>query len=628
MKRIISVILVFTTLLGLLCSCSKTNESLTEIEYSTVDSDVSVNELTSDFSESTVVEPESESVTEKTTELEVYVENPADNAINVLNYLVLLSQEIYQYRKNRLFLEEAYNTILNRINPAAIKNDDGTLDEFNDMLDTIESFRMNNVKRERLDYLYEINQAQAFKQAIPSPLSILNVVQSKNTLEMALSAIYLVVDSVSSYSAYKQEGDLQYLKDGWQLDDEEAKDIHELRKSSFNYRVNIVNDYDLNGDTTINENDFDNFVKFKNNKNDDSRIVFFESTKNIYEKIGEYWIVLAESYYNVGKYKECLEAVKEYEKLNIKIFLKDYDYAKILPKAICAAKGLYKGKQYVKVVNDYAQKILDNCEYQDWALRYFVAQTYIDLYSQTKNNIYLEKAYSISKENVNYYISEQKKYNNDYVSDVKEYELSNNPTEKEKDEAKKYNKAVKEARKTELPSVREALVLNCELLFALADKLNVSKEEKATINRILNSSAGEDTFLVKPLTERFTFNNKEKSDYEIEFKGDKIILPVNMISADFVIKVTVKDKNKSTVFQDWKIQSVDRNKSKNIEDFTVELTSKKAKDYKFEKGDTFVIEILPKSNITDLKLKFEYEVVNKKILFNKVNTIEFKRKEK
>lgn len=628
MKRIISVILVFTTLLGLLCSCSKTNESLTEIDYSTVDSDVSVNELTSDFSESTVVEPESESVTEKTTELEVYVENPADNAINVLNYLVLLSQEIYQYRKNRLFLEEAYNTILNRINPAAIKNGDGTLDEFNDMLDTIESFRMNNVKRERLDYLYEINQAQAFKQAIPSPLSILNVVQSKNTLEMALSAIYLVIDSVSSYSAYKQEGDLQYLKDGWQLDDEEAKDIHELRKSSFNYRINIVNDYDLEGDTPINENDFDNFVKFKNNKNDDSRIVFFESTKNIYEKIGEYWIVLAESYYNVGKYKECLEAVKEYEKLNIKIFLKDYDYAKILPKAICAAKGLYKGKQYVKVVNDYAQKILDNCEYQDWALRYFVAQTYIDLYSQTKNNIYLEKAYSISKENVNYYISEQKKYNNDYVSDVKEYELSNNPTEKEKDEAKKYNKAVKEARKTELPSVREALVLNCELLFALADKLNVSKEEKATINRILNSSAGEDTFLVKPLTERFTFNNKEKSDYEIEFKGDKIILPVNMISADFVIKVTVKDKNKSTVFQDWKIQSVDRNKSKNIEDFTVELTSKKAKDYKFEKGDTFVIEILPKSNITDLKLKFEYEVVNKKILFNKVNTIEFKRKEK
>lgn len=44
----------------------------------------------------------------------------------------------------------------------------------------------------------------------------------------------------------------------------------------------------------------------------------------------------------------------------------------------------------------------------------------------------------------------------------------------EKKQAKNYNKALKESRKKELPSVYEPLAVNCELLFALANKMNIS----------------------------------------------------------------------------------------------------------------------------------------------------------
>ena len=56
-------------------------------------------------------------------------------------------------------------------------------------------------------------------------------------------------------------------------------------------------------------------------------------------------------------------------------------------------------------------------------------------------------------------------------------------TEKEKEEAEKeykaeqkrlkaYNKALKDTRETELPPLYEPLVLNCDLLFALADEMD------------------------------------------------------------------------------------------------------------------------------------------------------------
>lgn len=152
------------------------------------------------------------------------------------------------------------------------------------ILDTLENYRMIDVKRERLEYIYQQNCAQAYRQAIPSPMSILNVVQSGNLLKAAVSVIYMAVDSKASYNSYKDQADLQYLQDGWELDDVEAAELHNSRKQAFTYMLSMVRDNNLPGDYALNEESVQNFVSWTNNPNVTRRIAFLESSKGTYQR--------------------------------------------------------------------------------------------------------------------------------------------------------------------------------------------------------------------------------------------------------------------------------------------------------------------------------------------------------
>lgn len=75
--------------------------------------------------------------------------------------------------------------------------------------------------------------------------------------------------------------------------------------------------------------------------------------------------------------------------------------------------------------------------------------------------------------NVNCLVNEQRELNAVYLAPVVEAEEPKGATKEQKEEIKAYNKMLKEIRKTELPPVSEPLLLNCELLFALADELAI-----------------------------------------------------------------------------------------------------------------------------------------------------------
>ena len=71
----------------------------------------------------------------------------------MLNYLAVLSQEINDSKNSRMFLEEAYASLLNNTNPEKVN--ELTQSHLSSMLDTIEKYRMISVKRDRLQYIYD-----------------------------------------------------------------------------------------------------------------------------------------------------------------------------------------------------------------------------------------------------------------------------------------------------------------------------------------------------------------------------------------------------------------------------------------------------------------------------------------
>ncbi len=499
------------------------------------------------------------------------------NSLNMLNYLTVLTQEINDSKKSRLYVESAYSSLLNNTYPNAV--DSRTQAQLTNILDTLEAYRMVDVKRERIQFIYEQNKAQAMRQAIPSPMSVLNVVQSGSVLKAAISVVYMAVDSYSSYSSYAAQADMDFLKEGLELDDEENAELHQSRKQAFTYMLSMVRENNLQGDYALSEDTVKEFVTWKNNTNVVRRISFLESNKETYQAFGNYWLLLARSYYEAGEYKRCLDSVNEYEKISSRIFRKDYEYAKILPLAIVAAKEVYSKERYKAAADKYTQIIIDNSDNNDWTSRYFVAQIYLDLFAQTKDKSYEQKAYKIAYDNVNYLVDEQKELNAKYLADLNEAEPSKTATKREKEEIKQYNKMLKAERKVALPPVSEALYLNCDLLFALANELNISSSEKRKIDSILHE------------------------------KDESIFL------------------GKKTVFDDWTIEEVNRKKKNNYLDYTATFKSKTSDKFKYTDGMKITVTITPVPENPDEILTFRYKAneVKKGFVFDGV---EFERLKK
>ena len=549
------------------------------------------------------------------------------NSLNMLNYLTVLTQEINDSKKSRLYVESAYSSLLNNTYPNAV--DSRTQAQLTNILDTLEAYRMVDVKRERIQFIYEQNKAQAMRQAIPSPMSVLNVVQSGSVLKAAISVVYMAVDSYSSYSSYAAQADMDFLKEGLELDDEENAELHQSRKQAFTYMLNMVRENNLQGDYALSEDTVKEFVTWKNNTNVVRRISFLESNKEAYQAFGNYWLLLARSYYEAGEYKKCLDSVNEYEKISSRIFRKDYEYAKILPLAIVAAKEVYSKERYKAVADKYTQIIIDNSDNNDWTSRYFVAQIYLDLFTQTKDKSYEQKAYKIAYDNVNYLVDEQKELNAKYLADFNEAEASKNATKREKEEIKQYNKTLKAERKVALPPVSEALYLNCDLLFALANELNISSSEKRKIDSILHEK-DESIFLMQEIDKRYWFEKKETikaDDISVSFTGGKIEIPASYMSSNSKIEVAVDDKGKKIVFNDWTIDEVNRKKNNNYLDYIATFKSKTSDKFKYTDGMKITVTITPVPEDPDEILTFRYKAneVKKGFVFDGV---EFERLKK
>ena len=546
------------------------------------------------------------------------------NSINMLNYLVVLTQEINASKNSRLYLEEAYSALLNNTSPEVVDN--RTLVEINYLLDTLESYRMTSVKRDRLQYIYEQNKAQALRDAVPGPLGLMSAVQSFSLSKMIASVVYMAVDSYTSYESGAAQADLQYLQDGWALDDEEETTLHQIRKGTLNYMVETVRDYKLPGKLSLTEQAVTKYVEWKNKSNILQVIQFFEENVDIYQGFGPYWLTLAECYYKNGDYGKCLSALTNYQAMQTGIFRRDYAYARVLPLGVVAAQEVYDKKQYVETAEAFISDILKNTASDDWTLRYFAAQTYIELSGLTGNQAYLQEAYNIALNNVNYLLDNQKALNTEYLAAVQEAPVPAGATDAEKKEIKQYNKLLKEERKTALPPVHEPLLLNCELLFSLADELGISDAEAARVDGILHEN-GAAIFLIEPLDALYRMEALDINYGEqVTFDGSKIRIPATLVAENASITLAVTYEGEEILFNDWTVEKVERKTESDISTFTVTYTSKALKDYNFKAGAQIKIRVIPKPGTTMDVILCVYDVVATKKLYV-FDGIEFQRAE-
>ncbi len=527
------------------------------------------------------------------------------NSFSMMYYLAITAEEIRTSKDNRLILDDIYTSLLNDINPGAV--DEITQDHLKNLRDIIKSYLSISTKRERLQYIYNQNKAAAIRSAVPNPLAILSMANSFDWKKLAITAVYTAVDSYNSYKSASENADKEFLMSGWELDDEEVATVQKNRDRAFDYMVDMVQEYGLDGTMTLNEKSIEKFAEICDIESVPERIRRLESEVDTYKLLGNYWLELADCYFETDKYEKTLECVDEYNELATGIYRQDFNYVKILPKAIVAAQNVYSDQpdQYISRTGAYADAILENTpkDEDNWSTRYFAAQVYLDLYARTDDLQYLKNAYNIVYDNMTILLQGQRDLNDTYLNEVKEvtvkepdYKYLSEEEKKKKEKeykeekkrAKEYNKALKKERKTELPTLYEPLVVNCELLFALADEIGISDADKADIEAILKTGSN-GIFLSKPVNDAYSFSGKTNR-YNIEMKTDEIIIPASLMTAGSTVRVTVTDNNQSQTFDDCTVTSVKREKS-DVDSFKAYITSKTLKKYDWTEDSKVSVEI-------------------------------------
>lgn len=537
------------------------------------------------------------------------------NSFSMLYYLAITAEEIRISKDNRLILDDIYTSLLNDINPGAI--DETTQDHLKNLRDIIKSYINISVKRDRLQYIYNQDKAATIRSAIPNPLAVLSMTNSFDWKKLATSVVYTVVDSFNNYKRANESVDKEFLMSGWELDDEETATIQKNRERAFDYMVDIVQEYNLDGKLTLNEKAIEKFAEICAIESVQQKIRRLESEENTYKLLGNYWLELADCYYETSQYQKCLDCVEKYNELATGIYRMDYNYVQILPKAIVAAQTVYSGDEYVTNVKAFADAIMENTTTEEWSIRYFAAQVYLDLYARTSESDYLDDAYNIAYDNVTILLDEQRAMNVTYLEGVKEltvdepdYRFMTEEEKKEveqeyKDEQKRlkaYNKSLKETRKTELPSLYEPLVLNCELLFALADEINISNQEKSEIEAILQTGSN-GVFMVDPSNAHYSFSTND-FNRSIELQKDKVIIPVNLLSADAKVVVTVTDNGQTVTFDDCVVTEVKR-EGDTVDSFFAHVSSKQMKAYKWTADSRATVKITYGEDIDGLQFQFK-----------------------
>nr|MCR5135574.1 hypothetical protein [Oscillospiraceae bacterium] len=167
-----------------------------------------------------------------------------------------------------------------------------------------------------------------------------------------------------------------------------------------------------------------------------------------------------------------------------------------------------------------------------------------------------------------------------------------------------YNKELIGARKTELPALYEPLVLNCELLFALADQLEISDSEKEEVEGRLGTQTN-GSFISKPINDFYSFSNRDNR-YAMDFSGDALDIPANLLTAGSTITITVTENGSSVTFDDYVITKVDR-EGKTIDRFIAHITSKQLKKHNWT-ADSRVVITITYGDAYDRTVTFNYKV--------------------
>lgn len=258
----------------------------------------------------------------------------------------------------------------------------------------IQSLQLIDIKRERLDYIYNENKKNALLALAPNALSVATMAITTgftNPLGAIISVVGAVTSSATSYLSARSQANMENLRGQWELDDTEMEILNRLGMEIYEYKCQIALDYDIPVEMTLSTKDLEAFVDYSNDRDPVIRMIKIQNLDTRLEILPDYWRELALTAYELGYYEDTLSYIEKFEEIYCPIIYHDTDYAKLLMVKCDCLNFLNYPSKY-ELLPLIANQLLHNIETDDWETQFFVLSLYTDLYNQTKDLSYLNSA--------------------------------------------------------------------------------------------------------------------------------------------------------------------------------------------------------------------------------------------
>ncbi len=269
----------------------------------------------------------------------------------------------------------------------------------------------------------------------------------------------------------------------------------------------------------------------------------------------------------------------------------------------------------IRALQHYAAALVANTAGDDWDMRYFAAQTYIDLYVRTQEKAHLQTAYDLLLSNVNHLVRTQLDMNEAYAAKVQTVTVPDGATKQEKADIQVYNKLLEERRKTELPPVYEPLLLSCQLLMTVADELKADDAVRSRADAILHPD-GAPLYLVQALDDVFYLSRRETAaaaSCQSNASRRYVTFPSRLITEHGLVRGTLARGESVTVFDDYALTFTNR-MDENALYATATYSSKAADSFAYKAGDVLTVEVIPHTAVNAQSTLFRFEVTEVKTL--------------
>lgn len=279
--------------------------------------------------------------------------------------------------------------------------------------DDINQYKSIDVKRKRMEYMYNQNRNISIASLVPDSLSVTNVILAATNPKMLIIALAeTTLSSIGSYLTNKQREELDYIQSGWDLDDEASRVFNHLNNYLFQNLTTLSHNLGFTRDDYASIQTLQDFVKLVEDAETSPDLIIEMCVGTNYErelsKFPDYWRVIGTAYYEIGDYNNSLEAINNFEKYYEKVFYNDPQYANMMMiKAFCIDELSLNKLDVVDELLNIAKIICDNINVGDGlAQKYYCYLIYKDIAEYTGDTKYLEKAYSVLKEIFRYALME------------------------------------------------------------------------------------------------------------------------------------------------------------------------------------------------------------------------------